>query len=187
VAVDAAKKPMAVSAFIELRVVPPAPAPAIAPPEGGLSEPGLLLTAEGGAPVAVADTGKKNWLGGAGVKEGQSFTLEGFFDAPEDGVCQFQVRGNVGPIVEVDGRTIQTPKPDTQPANEETTPPAAVQPRDGAAWMFLPISLAKGLHRLRVTGVGMKDSSLDIRFGGHGTQSIGGAFKHAKPPAPPPA
>jgi tetratricopeptide (TPR) repeat protein len=180
VAVDAAKKPMAVSAFIELRVVPPAPAPAIAPPEGGLSEPGLLLTAEGGAPVAVADTGKKNWLGGAGVKEGQSFTLEGFFDAPEETVYQFQIRGNVGPVVEVDGRTIESPKSDLQPANEGPELVAAVQPAGGAAWTFLPVSLAKGLHRLRITGVAVRGSTLDIRFGGRGTQSIGANFKHAK-------
>jgi tetratricopeptide (TPR) repeat protein len=186
-AVDAERKPIAVSAFIELRVVPPAPAPAIEPPEEGLSEAGLLLTAEGGAPVVVADAGRKNWLSVAGVKEGRSFTLEGFFDAPEETVYQFQVRGNVGPIVEVDGRTIQSPKPNLRPANEKTEPAAAVEPAGDAVWTFLPVSLAKGLHRLRVTGVAVKGSTLDIRFGGRGTQSIGADFKHAKPPAPAPA
>jgi hypothetical protein len=183
-AMDAAKKPIAVSACIALRVVPPAPEAAVEPPKGGLSEKGLLLTPRDGAPVAVTDTHKKDWLSAAGVKEGQSFTLEGYFDAAEEGVYQFQVRGNVSPIVEVDGRTLQTPKPAPEPANEETTPVAAAQPPDGAAWSFLPVSLAKGLHRLRVTGVGVKDSFLDVRFGGHGTQSIGGAFKHVAPPAP---
>jgi len=177
VAVDAAKKPIAVSPFIELRVVPPAPAAAVEPPAEGLSEQGLLLTPEGGAPVAVTDTRRKDWLSAAGVKEGQSFTLEGFFDASEETVYQFQVRGNVGPVVEVDDRTIHSPKPLLLPMNEETAPA-------GAAWSFLPVSLAKGLHRLRVTGVGAKDATLEIRFGGRGTQSIGGAFKHAKPPAP---
>ncbi|MGD1001516.1 MAG: hypothetical protein ABSA67_12565 [Candidatus Brocadiia bacterium] len=179
-AVDAAKKPMAVSAFIELRVVPPAPAPAVAPPEGGLSEPGLLLTAEGGAPVAVPDTGRKNWLTGAGVKEGQSFTLEGYFDAPEETVYQFQVRGNVGPVVEVDGRTIEGPKPDPQPASDGAELVVAAQSAGGDAWTFLPVSLAKGLHRLRVTGVAAKSPTLEIRFGGRGTQSIGADFKHVK-------
>ena len=179
VAVDAAKKPLAVSAYVELRVVPPPPAPAVAPPEEGLTEPGLLLTPEGGAPVAVADTGRENWLGGAGVKEGQSFTLEGWFDAPEETVYQFQVRGNVGAVVEVDGRPLQTSKPNLQPANEGGALVAAAQPA-GAAWSFLPISLAKGLHRLRVTGVAAKSPTLDIRFGGRGAQSIGADFKHAR-------
>ena len=186
VAVDAGKKPIAVSAFIEVRVVPPAPAPAVAPPEEGLSEKGLLLTPEGGAPVAVADTRKKDCLGAAGIKEGHPFALEGYFDAPEEGVYQFQVRGNVGPVVELDGRTIRSSKPAPRPANEAAAPAVAVQP-PGAMWTFLPVSLAKGLHRLRVTGIGAKDSTLDIRFGGRGTQSIGADFKHPKPPAPQPS
>ena len=180
VAVDAAKKPIAVSAFIELRVVPPAPAAAIEPPEEGLSEQGLLLTPEGGAPVAVTDTRRKDWLSAAGVKEGQSFTLEGYFDAPEETVYQFQVRGNVGPVVEVDGRPLRSPKPDLPPWSEGSALVAAAQPAGGAAWSFLPVSLAKGLHRLRVTGVGVKGPTLDIRFGGRGTQSIGADFKHVK-------
>jgi hypothetical protein len=179
VASDAQRKPIAVSAFVELRVVPPAPAAAVEPPEEGLSEPGLLLTAEGGAPVVVADTGRKDWLSAAGVQEGRSFTLEGFFDAPEETVYQFQVRGNVGPVVELDGQTIQSAKPELRPANEKAEP--------AAVWTFLPVSLAKGLHRLRVTGVGVKGSTLDIRFGGRGTQSIGADFKHVKPSAPAPA
>jgi hypothetical protein len=177
VAVDAEKKPMALSAFIALRVVPPAPEAAIVPPGEAPSEKGLLLTPEGGAPVAVTDTRKSDWLSAAGVQEGQSFTLEGYFDAPEEGVYQFQVRGNVGEIVEVDGRTIQSSKPGLRPSNEEPAPAAA-------AWTFLPVSVAKGLHRLRVTGVAVKASTLDIRFGGQGTQSIGGVLKHIKPPAP---
>ncbi len=184
VAVDAGKKPVAASPFIELRVVPPAPAAAIAPPEEGLSEKGLLLTAEGAAPVAVSETRSMDWLSAAGIKEGQSFTLEGFFEAPEETVYQFQVRGNVGPAIEVDGRPIHSPKPDLQPASEETAPAITIQPAGDAAWTFLPVSLAKGLHRLRVTGVGVKGSTLDIRFGGSGTQSIGGDFKHIKPSGP---
>ena len=183
VALDAAKKPLAVSPFIELRVVPPAPAKAAEPPAEGLSEQGLLLTPEGGAPVAVADTRRKDWLSAAGVKEGQSFALEGYFDAPEETVYQFQVRGNVGPLIEVDGRAIQNSKPPLTPGNEVPAPAIAVQPPGGAAWSFLPVALAKGLHRLRVNGVGVKDATLEIRFGGRGTQAIGGAFQHIKPPA----
>ena len=187
VALDAGKKPIAASPFIELRVVPPAPAAAIAPPEEGLSEKGLLLTAEGGTAVAVTDTRNKDWLSAAGIKEGQAFALEGFFEAPEETVCQFQVRSNVGPVIEVDGRPIQGPKPDLQVTAEETASAITIQPAGDAAWTFLPVSLAKGLHRLRVTGVGAKGSTLDIRFGGPGTQSIGGDFKHIKPPAQAPA
>ncbi len=74
---------------------------------------------------------------------------------------------------------MQSPKPNLQPANEGGALVAAAQPA-GAAWSFLPISLAKGLHRLRVTGVAAKSPTLDIRFGGRGAQSIGADFKHAQ-------
>jgi hypothetical protein len=183
-ALDADRKPMAASAFVEARVVPPAPAPAVEPPQGALMEKGLLLTPEGDAPLAVADTRKKHWLNIAGVREGQSFELEGYFTAPEEGVYQFQVCGDVGQTVAVDGRPMRIPKPDLRSANEKPAASAAGRPDDEAAWTFIPLSLAKGLHRLRVTGVAVKDSTLDIRFGGRGTQSIGGALKHARPPAP---
>ncbi len=142
VAVDAAKKPLAVSAYVELRVVPPAPAPAIAPPEEGLTEQGLLLTPEGGAPAAVADTGRKNWLSDAGVKEGQSFTLEGYFDAPEETVYQFQVCGNVGAVVEVDGRPLRKLRSRTcRRASEGSALVAAAQPAGGG--VELPARLAR--------------------------------------------
>jgi hypothetical protein len=185
VAMDAGKNRIAASPFIEVRVVPPAPSAAVEPPAEDLSEKGLLLTAEhGGERVAVTDTRRKDWLSAAGVREGQAFTLEGYFAAPEETVYQFQIRGNVGPVVEVDGRAIQIPKADLPSAGEEATPAVVIQPPNGAAWSFLPVSLAKGLHRLRVTGVGAKNPTLDIRFGHRGTQAIGGDFKHVKPPAP---
>ena len=172
------KKPIAASAFIELRVVPPAPAAAVAPPEEGLSEKGLLLTPEGGAPVAVADTRRKDWLSAAGVKEGQSFTLEGYFDAPEEAVYQFQVRGNVGPVVEVDGRTMQNPKPDLQPRMKKPRwppPPSRRRRVDISARLAREGPASPACDRRR-----RKDPTLDIRFGGRGTQSIGADFKHAR-------
>jgi hypothetical protein len=183
VALDAGKNRIAASRFIELRVIPPAPSAAIEPPAEGLIEKGLLLTAERSNSAALTDTRRKDWLNAAGVREGQSFTLEGYFEAPEEDVYQFQVCGNVSPVLEVDSRTLRSPEAIPTQASEEGGPEIVVSPPGSAAWAFLPVSLAKGLHRLRVTGVGVKNPTLDIRFGGRGTQSIGGDFRHAKPPA----
>ena len=45
----------------------------------------------------------------------------------------------------------------------------------GKEWWFVPVNLAKGLHRLNVTAVGTAQSVLEIRFGGPGAFRLDGS------------
>jgi hypothetical protein len=112
----------------------------------------------------VESTRPRDWLAKAGVKDGQSFTLEGCFDVPADDVYQFQVRF-VGELsLEVDG----------QPLGEVR----------GTGWSFLPVALKAGTHRLRVSATPKGKPELELRFGGPGALSVGAdRFRHVAKPA----
>lgn len=82
-------------------------------------------------------------------------------EAEADDVYQFQVSGPKTLAVSVDGTAIAWPR--------------------GGAWWQVPVSLAKGLHRVRIEGKADGEPKLDVRFGGKGTRRIDGTvFKHAK-------
>ncbi len=145
------------------RTVPPAPRPALAAPEGVAFADGLALHIAGQAPVAVAK------LDGAlfaacGETEACAFELEGWFDVEADAVHQFQVGGSARINgLAVDGQVV-------------------VWRRGEAPWAFVPVSLAKGLHRVVFSGTARRGQTLDIRFGGAGTRRLAAPhFRHLPP------
>lgn len=141
---------------IAVRVIPPAALPAHEP--GGALEPGFVVTPEGGTPAVVQEA-KGDWLAGAGVKPDTTFTVEGVFNVPEDDVYQFQLHGATDLKMEVDGRA------QTWPAGKE--------------WFFLPVHLAPGTHRMRLTA--KSAGPFEARFGGPGARHLTGVkFQHQK-------
>ncbi len=146
--------------MIDVEIVPPPPRPGIPPPKGDTRRvPGLLLSRPGVEGTVVANTAAADWLKQAGVIGGQPFRIGASFEVSADEVCQFQIKGNCKPELIVDGETISRVEDD--------------------AWHFVPVSLAKGLHRLRIRSAGAVDTALDIRFGQRGARSIGApAFFH---------
>ena len=139
---------------IDVTIVPPAPLRALAMPGGRKLADELELRIGTRAPVA-AGRATGDWLGKAGVENGDGFTIEGWFEVPEDDVYQFQLRGNA---------TIQSLKVDGV---------AQSWPR-GKEWWFVPVNLAKGLHRLNIAATAAGQPSLEIRFGGPGALRLDG-------------
>ncbi len=154
------------SAPMKLSIVHPARLKGVAPPKGKPITKGLKLTTEGGKSFLVKDMRNMKAMIAAGVKKGQAFRLEGYFDVPKDDMYQFQVKFSGGLAIEVDGKVFDVPA--------------------GRQWKYLPVSLARGTHRFVARG---KANSLriDIRFGGPGAFSISEkrfAFRHVgKTPA----
>ena len=143
---------------VDLEIIPPPPLPAVNPP--GKTAKGLKLTPDGGPAVAVIETGGRDWLAKAGLGPGRAFTLEGYFDVPDDDMYQFQVRTNGNVSVKVDGRPLKPPRLNR--------------------WTFLPVSLAAGTHLVRVSGRFAAKPSFDLRFGGPGAMAIrADDFRHA--------
>ncbi len=155
------------SAPIELTIEPPArlKGKSVAPSRSEPITKGLKLTIEGGKSSIVKDMRKMKALTAAGVKKGQAFRLEGYFDVPKDDMYQFQVKFDGEMTIEVDGKVFDVPT--------------------GRQWKYLPVSLSRGTHRFVTRG---KANSLriDIRFGGPGAFSISEkrfGFRHVgKPP-----
>ncbi len=140
------------SAPIELTIEPPARLKGVEPPKSTPINPGLKLAVDGDNSFAVKDMRDGKALSAAGVKKGQTFELEGYFDVPTDDMYQFQVNFDGELAIEVDGKTLEVPA--------------------GAGWKYLPISLARGTHRFVAKGKATKGLRIDIRFGGPGAFSI---------------
>ena len=143
---------------IELVIVPPSPLTALTLPTGHTLGDELELHVGTRAPVG-AKRAAGDWLSKAGVGDGEEFAVEGWFEVPEDDVYQFQLDGNAAiKSLSVDGVPQSWPR--------------------GKQWWFVPVHLAKGLHRLNIGAVGKAQPSLEIRFGGPGAQRLnGGRFK----------
>jgi hypothetical protein len=126
--------------------------------------------------VPVQETRSADWLQKAGVKPGEAFGMEGYFDVPPpaqdtvaasaaevaaESVYQFQIRYTGNLKLAVDQRLLH-------------------EGSDGDhRQIFLPVALAPGLHRLRISAKGASDLKLQLRYGGRGTQSLDGErFRH---------
>ena len=140
---------------LDLTINPPAPMRPQELPAGRTLADEIELRVGKRAPAGVRRA-EGDWLAKAGVGDGEMFSVEGWFEVPEDDVYQFQLRGNV---------TIQSLLVDGVPQN---------WPR-GNAWWFVPVNLAKGLHRVNVKGTGVAGAALDIRFGGPGAYKLDGS------------
>ncbi len=140
---------------IELTINPPAPLRAQSLPAGRALADEIELRIGKRAPVG-AKRADGDWLTKAGVENGDSFSVEGWFEVPEDDVYQFQLRGGA----EIENLTVD--------GAVQTWP-------HGKTWWFVPVHLAKGLHRVNIAGKGTAQSTLEIRFGGSGAQKLDGA------------
>ena len=142
------------AAPVAVEIVPPPPLPpATDVPPAEERVKGLCLRIDGGDPIHIEDAGRGDFLAKAGLKKGHAFTLEGYTDAAEAGLFQFQVRADDKVTIMVDGRTLD-----------------AIEP---GGWAFLPVHLAKGTHHVRVTGTFKGRPRLDLHFGRRGTRPVG--------------
>ena len=113
--------------------------------------------------MVVESTKKADWLAEAGVKDGQGFSLVGYFDVRVDDVYQLQVRAYGELVLEVDSTVV------AELAGDE-------------GWQLLPVALAAGTHKLTVRGVAAGKPRLNLRFGGAGALSVGAErFRCAAP------
>lgn len=159
------------SPSLHVEIEPPPPLPPIPLPAGAQLVRGLRLKTASGASTPVQETRSSDWLQKAGVKPGESFGVEGYFDVPapardtvaalaEDvaaqGVYQFQIRYTGALKLAVDGRLLH----EGTDGNDRQ--------------IFLPVALAPGLHRLRISARPGNDLKLQIRYGGAGTRSLDG-------------
>jgi hypothetical protein len=137
---------------VYVNVTAPAPIAAVKADDLAWSA-GALLTGEGLAPTVVTDMRKRNPLAEAKVKPGAAFTIAGCVEAPAQDVYQFQVWYDGKLSISMDGQLLPLP--------------------EGKGWRFVPLALAKGMHRFAIEGVANDSLEIDIRFGGPGSRSLG--------------
>lgn len=161
---------------IVVQVSPGPPLAAIQLPSTETLARGLLLKTIGGKSVPVQETRSADWLQKSGVKPGEAFGIDAYFDVPApdestaaasaadvaaQGVHQFQIRYTGALKLAVDDRLLHD---GTKGDYRE---------------IFLPVALAPGLHRLRISAKSANDLKLQIRYGGRGTRTLDGQqFRH---------
>lgn len=112
--------------------------------------PGLKLLPEVGGSVEIRSTAARDWLEKAKAKGGKRYRLDAAFEADEDEVFQFQIR-HAAPIkISVDGAVVFES--------------AAVRDQ-----RFVPFSVSRGMHQVRIDAKAPEDLRADLRFGGKGT------------------
>ncbi len=139
---------------LDITIVPPAPLRAQTIPANRKLVDEIEVRTGTRAPVG-ATRAAGDWLTKAGVENGDEFSVEGWFEVPEDDVYQFQITGTATIQSFAINGSVQT------------------WPR-GKAWWFVPVHLAKGLHRMNVAATATGPAALDIRFGGSGTRTLDG-------------
>lgn len=144
---------------LELQIVPPAALPAIDGIAMGDLTPGFVVTPSGKSAVVI-DKSQGDWLTKAGVAANDSFVIEAVINSPRTEVYQFQFEGrSKARRVLVDGQPQDWPR--------------------GKTWWFVPVHLAQGFHRIRIECDADTQPSLQIRFGGPGSQRLDAArFQH---------
>ena len=155
---DDPTRDLSLSRPIQLTVEPPPALPALKLGATTKLAEGLELIRPTGKRIVVYDTYPDRWLRGF-VKPGEAVELAGYFDVPTDDMYQFQVRSSFPVRLEVDGKALEGE------AMGESTP----------CWIFYPVALAGGTHKLRVRGTVTASPRLDIRFGGPGAFHLSGA------------
>lgn len=147
-------------ALAELTIIAPKPLPPSALVGGQTLHPGIRVT-PAGQPATIAQDTAGDWLTKAGVPRDGEFSADAWFDADRDDTYQFQLAGPEKLTITIDGTPIDWPR--------------------GKQWWYLPVTLAKGLHHIRIQAKADGEPKLDIRFGNTGTKRIhGNTFRHAK-------
>ena len=144
---------------VAVNVVPPPSLQAVELPAGKQLASGFQVQATDQSPQIIGRA-EGDWLAKAGVTKDVSFAVEAWFEVPDDDVYQFQLRGDARSLT-VDGEPQDWPR--------------------GGSWWFVPVPLAHGLHHLHLEGVASAHPTLDVRFGGQGTQRLDGQrFRHTE-------
>ncbi len=142
---------------ITVKIKPPA---ALPPPPAYSRKPyadGFMVTNSEGKKMIVQKA-TDDWLKTAGVKDGETFTVEAWFLTATDDVYQFQLHGASALRLSVDGQPQNWPH--------------------GSEWWFVPVHLAPGRHAVKIEGRA-NANRLDVRFGGPGSRRLDGAhFQH---------
>ncbi|MCE5325804.1 MAG: hypothetical protein LLG01_05265 [Planctomycetaceae bacterium] len=156
----------AASPPLELEILPDSPLPAQTVNTAALA-PGLLLTAG----TEMPKTATTLPAGFKGVSKTGANALEGFVEANDSGLHQFQLYSTEAAVLTVDARTFT---------------------HSGKGWTFFPVALAKGFHRVKLAG--SLGGRIDLRFGQDGAASLSPKNAwHVRvpgetvPPAPKPA
>ena len=153
--------PREVVGHLDFTVVPPRALPALPLPGGASLADDFDLTV-GDHAASQVKRAEGDWLAKAGVAKDTPFSVEGWFEVGTEEVYQFQMHGNV----KLDALTVDGVKQSW--------------PR-GKEWWFVPVNLAKGLHRVSITGHGVDAPTLDVRFGGPGAARLDGRrFRHLR-------
>jgi hypothetical protein len=93
----------------------------------------------------------------------EPYVLQGFFDVESDDVYQFHVAHSGQLKLSIDGHTLYT---GAKGVNSRR---------------FVPVALAKGMHRLTVTGRTGSDMKVKLQFGGPGAWFVSrNRFLHAR-------
>ncbi len=151
---------------VQAMVVPPPALAPVKPPQGQRLADGLLLRVLGQPQKVLAKLDDTHFAELSATEE-RSFELEAWFSVDADGVYQFQLGGTARCYIDV---------VDSQSFQRELW-------RSAGTWRYIPVPLQKGLHRVRFGGTARKGSTLDLRFGGTGTQRLTAPrFKHIPPP-----
>lgn len=149
-----------ISAPVSLTIKPSAPLPALKDVPSRLVK-GLALTLPKDKVVTVEETRNAAWPVAAGLGPNEPFTLQGFFDVKIEDVYQFQVWHLADLKLSVDGVVLYSSL------------------RGDYTQKFVPVVLARGQHRLTVSGTSASDVKLRLLFGGPGSLSLSGStFRH---------
>jgi len=136
---------------VSITIVPPVGLEGIKLPRGKSFVKGLKLICKGKTHIIKDMQGSKVLIK-AGIKKGESFQLEGFFDVPKDDVYQFQINFDGKLTIMVDSHRLDIP------ANR--------------GWRYVPVALKKGTHHFHAIGRVERSNRICIRFGGPGSWAI---------------
>lgn len=146
---------------IRVEVAPPVPLPPSAIAEGVELAPGAMVRSDSGETHVIAEPNLFKILKDAGIREGESFTVEGWFRAPETDIYQLQAFADMDLHVSIDGHEFDLPR---------------------RGWRFAPLSLQAGMHHLVISGKVDHGNNLCIRLGHRGARFLAGPwFLHARP------
>ncbi len=159
----------AISPPVKVKLYPPKALVGVARPGGQLAEGVNVKNAKAKA-TTIASLAEKDWQKTAEIGT-DAFTIEAFITVPGDDLYQLQLRADSTVKITVDGQMLSRPEG---------------EPGDGR-WKYAPLQLKRGWHKLEVqvarkTGEAKPegfDGRVDIRFGGHGTESLGSKYCRA--------
>ena len=118
--------------------------------------PGMQFKAAGGPLLGVPLTNEGKWLEETNVKQNEPFVLAAIFEAPVNGIYQFELK-HVGPLtLKIDGKSLYD--------DNQKEP----------AWNYVPVPLQAGYHQFELRGEGGQPGGLEIRFGRDGVTDLDG-------------